>query len=189
MQHRTTFVACVLLGIFSAGAARGVADPDEPLSCKILKIKSGVYVKILCKGDIPMPSPENAPTAGDGFSGADLGFDNVGVGGEGQGVAKSLFVGIGRPPGSRGYRARNGGVCPVFKVTPRRIRITCRRASTLTALPLPVPSEVFVRLTLYGNTFEDSKTYCLSSAGSAVRRNTDDKFVARDLPAPASCAP
>jgi hypothetical protein len=164
------------------------ADPDELMPCKLVIIKAAPaaggngLTKFLCKGTFALPSAGAAPT---GFS-LSFGVNTVPPGsGNFGGIS---CVGLGNPPGDKGYRCSAMPDVPVFLVKTNIVKgIFKFDGPANLGTPHPYTNDVAIRLTAFGTS--DSKRYCARFPVGSALKNTPSQFKAKNAPAPAACSP
>jgi hypothetical protein len=137
----------------------GAEELDQLLPGASLLVKDGrrgprLRLRARAKTPFTLPAPPLAPTVG----GVTLEVVDPAGGTAALALPASGWKGLGRPPGSKGYRYRGTRAddCARARLTPRRVSAFCR-----TAIDLPVAGEVQLLLTAGG-----AKRYCARFGGT-----------------------
>ena len=185
MKHRVMLVGfAAALGVY--GAALAV---DQPIPAKVGLIKPAKLAKFVSKGDgFPLPvGPGQDPT----INGAEINiFDTIfGVGGSfTHSLDKTGWVGLGNPPGAKGFKYKGSkaspvdSTCTIVLIKSKVIKAVCKGGGV--TLTTPFGGDVGIILGIPAGSA--ALRYC-ADLGGTEKKNNNTGLKRKDALAPASC--
>jgi hypothetical protein len=178
----------VLALVMWAPAVLAVDEPDELIPGKVVVIKPNKLAKFVAKpptgSTFTLPGMNNFPTA----EGATLRIFDTLFGGAGDvtfNLDDSGWIGLGNPPGSKGFKYKGKNAvpadltCKVVLIKEKVIKGVCKGI-----IPLTTPFSGNVGVILTAGT--DSKQYCAEYGGDP--KKNDEKLTKRkNAPPPPGC--
>jgi len=174
-----TKVAVAATFALAVAAPLAHAAPDQLMACAVVLVKPHGAAKFVCRGTFTLPSPAEDPTVGGARI---LVEDRARPGGNAINLGSAGWMGLGRPPGSKGFRYHDTLFCPTVIVKPSVVKGVC---TGLGYVSLPLVGPAGVSLEMPANA--PRRRYCAEAGGGSVIRNDASVFRARQTSPPSLC--
>jgi Peptidase family M28 len=192
MQLRAQNAIRVAGALVVVGWTATVLGIDVPIPAKVTVVKGAKLAKFVSKSDIGFTLPASGSPEDPTTAGAELTFFDTAANGAGSAMFAldaSGWSGLGKPPGTRGYKYKGkndvtaGGACASVQIKNRVIKAVCK-GTEVTLQPPFLASEGIILALPAGTTA--SLRYCAELLGME-KKNDATAMKRKDAPAPLAC--